>query len=76
MEDILKKIEQASNGDWKKQMWMQNCVNWVIDNFDDIEPHIKRLWLDKEKKQIISSTGTGKCKNAFNGTGKCEDKER
>ena len=52
MEDILKKIEQASNGDWKKQMWMQNCVNWVIDNFDDIEPHIKRLWVEKETKKL------------------------
>lgn len=52
MEDILKKIEQASNGDWKRKDFIKNCVVYVIDNFDEIEPIIKRHWLEKEKKKL------------------------
>lgn len=73
--ELLEKITKASNNDFKRKDFINNCVGYVIDNFDEIEPMIKRHWLDKEKKQIISSTGTGKCKNTFNGTGKCKDIE-
>lgn len=78
-QELLEKITKASNGDWKRENFIKNCLGYVIDNFDSVEPIIKKHWVDKEKKQIISSIGTGKCKNAFNGTGICkdiEDKER
>lgn len=52
MEDILKKIEKASNGDWKRKDFIKNCVGYVIDNFDEIEPIIKRHWLDKERAKL------------------------
>ena len=52
MEDISKKIEQASNGDWKRENFIKNCVVYVIDNFDSIEPIIKKHWIDKEKAKL------------------------
>ena len=52
MEDILKKIEQASNGNWKRKDFIKNCVGYVIDNFNEIEPIIKKHWLEKEKKKL------------------------
>ena len=51
-EELLEKITKASNGDWKRKDFIKNCVGYVIDNFDEIEPIIKRHWLEKEKKKL------------------------
>jgi len=51
-QEIIDKINKASNGDWKRENFIKNCVGYVIDNFDEIEPIIKKHWLDKEKKKI------------------------
>ena len=54
MEDLelIKKINKASNGDWKRKDFIKNCLNWVVENFDEVEPTIKRLWVDKEKAKL------------------------
>lgn len=51
-QELLEKIEKASNGDWKRKDFIKNCLGYVIDNFDEIEPMIKRHWLEKEKKKL------------------------
>ena len=51
-EELLEKITKASNGDWKRKDFIKNCVGYAIDNFDEIEPIIKRHWLEKEKKKL------------------------
>ena len=50
-EELQNKIKKASNGNWKRELWINNCLNWVVENFDDIEPTIKKMWLDKEFKK-------------------------
>lgn len=46
---ILKdKISKAGDGDWKKELHIRNCLCWVADNFDEIEPIIKSIYLKKE----------------------------
>lgn len=51
-QELLEKIEKASNNDFKRKDFIKNCVGYVIDNFDEIEPIIKKHWLDKEKKKL------------------------
>lgn len=51
-EELLEKIEKASNNDFKRKDFIKNCVGYVIDNFDEIEPIIKRHWLDKERAKL------------------------
>lgn len=50
--ELNEKIEKASNGDWKRENFIKNCLGYVIDNFDEIEPLIKRHWIEKEKKKL------------------------
>lgn len=50
--ELNEKIKQASNGDWKRENFIKNCLGYVIDNFDEIEPLIKRHWIEKERKKL------------------------
>lgn len=51
-QELLEKINKASNGDWKRENFIKNCLGYVIDNFDEIEPLIKKHWIEKEKKKL------------------------
>ena len=50
--ELIEKIEKASNGDFKRENFIKNCLGYVIDNFNEIEPIIKKYWLDKERAKI------------------------
>jgi hypothetical protein len=52
MTELTDKIKQASQGDWKREQFIKNCLNYVIDNFDSVEPLIKKHWIEQEKKKI------------------------
>lgn len=50
--ELIEKINKASNNDFKRKDFIKNCLGYVIDNFDEIEPIIKKHWLEKEKKKL------------------------
>ena len=51
-EELLEKITKASNGDWKRERHIKNCLSYIVNNFDELEPIIKKHWLEKEKKKL------------------------
>jgi hypothetical protein len=51
-QEIIDKINKASNGDFKRENFIKNCVGYVIDNFNELEPIIKKHWLEQEKKKL------------------------
>jgi hypothetical protein len=51
-QEIIDKINKASNGDFKRENFIKNCVGYVIDNFNELEPIIKKHWLDKERAKL------------------------
>lgn len=60
IKEYLKGIENLPNdisdgiyyGNFKRKRLIQNCLIWVVDNFDEVEPMIKKLWLDKERAKL------------------------
>ena len=39
--------------DWKEEKHVKNCLNYVAQNFKEIEPVIRNFWIEKEKKKIM-----------------------
>ena len=38
--------------DWKEEKHVKNCLNYVAQNFKEIEPAIRQFWINKEKKKL------------------------
>lgn len=38
--------------DWKEEKHVKNCLNYVAQNFKEIEPVIRQFWINKEKKKL------------------------
>lgn len=38
--------------DWKREQQIQDCLDYVLENFDEIEPTIREFWLNKELKEL------------------------
>ena len=38
--------------DWKEEKHVKNCLNYVAQNFKEIEPIIRQFWINKEKKKL------------------------
>lgn len=52
MEKII--IEYSKDfEDWKEEKHVKNCLNYVAQNFKEIEPVIRNFWIEKEKKKIM-----------------------
>lgn len=48
---LIDKISKAGDGNWKKEIHIRSCLCWVVDNFDEVEPILKSLYLEKEMKK-------------------------
>lgn len=49
---LIDKISKSGDGNWKKEIHIRNCLCWVADNFDEIEPIIREYYLKKEMKKL------------------------
>lgn len=46
------RFEIDCDGDFKREQHIVNCLTYVLENFDEIEPTIRKQWLDKEMRKL------------------------
>lgn len=46
------RFEIDCEGNFKREEHIINCLRYVLENFDDIEPTIRKHWLDKEMRKL------------------------
>ena len=51
-QELLDKINKASNGDWKRKAYIINTLNCVLDNFDKLAPRITMYHYQKQTKKL------------------------
>lgn len=56
-------LEVPELEDFKEDIRLKSCLNYVIKNFREVEPILREHWIKKEMKQLKE-------------TKKAEDKER
>ena len=43
---------EIDGSDWKEEQRKIDCLDYVLANFDEIEPTIREFWLNKEMKEL------------------------
>ena len=50
MKKIVFNIDCENN--WKKEQHIVDCLTYVLENFDKVEPTIREFWLKDEMKKL------------------------
>lgn len=45
-------IDISYEGDWKEELRIKNCLTYVAENFNELEPIIKEFYIKKEMKKL------------------------
>lgn len=45
-------LEVPELGDYKEDIRLKSCLNYVIKNFNELEPIIREYWVKSEMKKL------------------------
>ena len=43
---------EIDGSDWKEEQHKIDCLDYVLANFNEIEPTIREFWLNKEMREL------------------------